>query len=526
MIIDFSSEQQVRFDAQIAIIGSGAAGLSLAASLADTGLKIIVLESGGLAANGDANELSRGISSNPQFRLTTSRLRSIGGTTRLWSGACVPLDPIDFERRPWVSSSGWPIPFSDIAAYHARAETLLGISVDQNPLAEVQKPGSQDLEMRSAVYCPQRNFYKLFRRQLKSDNIAVLINATVVKIIPHTSGSSIETLHIADLKGNRSSVYAQYFVLCTGGIENARLLLASGLGNERDLVGRYFQDHPSRFVAEIETKNIWRVQKQFSYQLANRELICPRLCLSANRQRSQSVLNAFAHVVPICDEGTLPFAAKRFKQVLTSGLLASTKRENGRSPRSKPKGDAVRERVRSSVIERFDTSRFLIRIKRAAPSILFKASRLRLYVVSEQAPNRENRVMLSNSLDRLHVPVVKVKWNVGELEHRTVMRVVESLPAYFLKFGLGTVHINNHLDSIDYFAKESSDSYHHAGTTRMSDTPSSGVVDKDCRVHGIENLYVNGSSVMPTSGAANPTFTIIALALRLSDHLKNKFGLC
>jgi choline dehydrogenase-like flavoprotein len=133
--------------------------------------------------------------------------------------------------------------------------------------------------------------------------------------------------------------------------------------------------------------------------------------------------------------------------------------------------------------------------------------------------------MLSNSLDRLRVPVVKVKWNIGELEHRTMMRVVESLPAYFLKFGLGTVHINHHLDSIDYFAGETSDSCHHAGTTRMSDTPSSGVVDKDCRVHGIENLYVNGSSVMPTSGSANPTFTIVALAIRLSGHLKTQFGL-
>jgi choline dehydrogenase-like flavoprotein len=133
--------------------------------------------------------------------------------------------------------------------------------------------------------------------------------------------------------------------------------------------------------------------------------------------------------------------------------------------------------------------------------------------------------MLSNLLDRLRGPVVKVKWNVGELEHRTVMRLVESLAAYFLKFGLGIVHINNHLDSIDYFARESADFYHHAGTTRMSDTPSSGIVDKECRVHGIENLYVNGSSVMPTSGAANPTFTIIALSIRLSGHLKSQFGL-
>jgi choline dehydrogenase-like flavoprotein len=133
--------------------------------------------------------------------------------------------------------------------------------------------------------------------------------------------------------------------------------------------------------------------------------------------------------------------------------------------------------------------------------------------------------MLSNSLDQLSVPAVEVKWNVGELEHRTVMCLVETLGAYFLKFGLGTIHINNYLDSIDYFAKVSADFYHHAGTTRMSDTPSSGVVDKDCRVHGIENLYVNGSSVMPTSGAANPTFTIIALAIRLSGHLKNRFGL-
>jgi choline dehydrogenase-like flavoprotein len=133
--------------------------------------------------------------------------------------------------------------------------------------------------------------------------------------------------------------------------------------------------------------------------------------------------------------------------------------------------------------------------------------------------------MLSSSLDQLRVPVAEVKWNIGELEHRTVMCLVESLAAYFLKSGLGTVQINNQLDSIDYFARESTDFYHHSGTTRMSDTPSSGVVDKDCRVHGIENLYVNGSSVMPTSGAANPTFTIVTLAIRLSGHLKNQFAL-
>jgi hypothetical protein len=165
--------------------------------------------------------------------------------------------------------------------------------------------------------------------------------------------------------------------------------------------------------------------------------------------------------------GTLPFALRTLKQALTG-------RSKLHPPSAQPK-------------PRSEASRFFVRIKSAAPSILSKASRLWLHAVSEQAPNRENRVMLSKSLDRLLVPVVKVKWNIGELEHRTMMRLVESLAAYFLKFGLGTVHIKDHPGFIDYFARESADFYHHAGTTRMSDTPSSGVWTKtaECTVSKI-----------------------------------------
>ena len=489
MLIDTQRIQSGRvIRADVCIAGAGAAGIAIARALSSQGVSVCLLESGGLDFDEDHQSLYEGqLDSsipprNPSY-LTRSRLRYFGGSTNHWNGWCRPLDELDFSVRSWVPDSRWPIGRSELIPYYDRAAELVAIVPFDDSRDEGLEWAPQFVLLddpsflwKRFHYSPPTRFGSRYRTELaEASNVEVHLHANVVGIDADETGSRVKRIRARTLTGIDVEVAATYYVLAAGGIENARLLLISdgvhksGLGNDRDVVGRYFMEHPHLDSA--------------GYVVLTDALPQPRVY--GRRERMRAVL---------CPSEAL----QREYQLLNLCITF-----NFRSRRRTSSMDHLKAAV--SDLDRL-----------GADSSNGRGDWSGLFVRAEQSPNPRSRVKLADELDPLGMRRVELVWQMTERDIGSIRRALEVLGLKLGQAGRGRVRVN--IREMDPWIGVGGGS-HHMGTTRMSDHASRGVVDADCRVHGLANLFVAGSSVFPTVGFANPTFTVVALALRLAEHL-------
>ena len=520
MLLDFlRSGDKTAFDADVCIVGSGAAGLTVAAHLGG-GLRVLIVEAGGRrpGLEGLAGEAADWAFTG----FEQGRARSFGGATRLWAGQCIRLDPIDFERRDWVPHSGWPIAASDLAPFYDRAEAFLGVPGAVYDASTWHRAGigvpcfqGADVTPKFTVYMPQPDFTKQFGRRLAQERrVDILLNAAVTSVDLAEDGRQVEGLTLQGDGGRKGRVRARAFVLCGGGIDNPRMLLASsavaadGVGNGRGLVGRFFQDHPSGTTGVIATDRPAPVQNQFRMLRKGGIRYWPKLALTEAAQRRGRTLNANALMLYDYDDRSALTQAKATVAAAKARAPMRLAAEGARLLRHVPElaGRAVHMAATGK-----------------APT--FKPRRVMLKAHVEQRPDPENRVTLANERDRFGVPLPRLAWRVHPDELRTLRTVTEAVGQVFQRQGWGEMTVAPWLDEGAEAARPYlEDTYHHHGTTRMATTPAEGVTDPHCQVFGTENLYIAGSSVFPTSGYANPTLTIVALAIRLGDTLRQRLA--
>lgn len=517
---DFHHLDEPEFTADVCIVGGGAAGLALADALDGSSLNVLLVESGGLEPTEETERLNDAVNvGTGVVDPRSSRRRVLGGATRLWAGQCVPLDDEDFEPREWVPGSGWPIGPAELAPYYRAAERLLRIERavydERNWIPFRLEPPHWDpsrLRHRFTVWPRRVDLARLTRSRLaRSTNVHVLLNATVVRLETDASGRTVEAVELRSFPDRSGRIRARVVVLAAGGIENARLLLLSdgqngaALGNEYDLVGRFFQEHPNSFAAEIAPRDACWLQDRYALLYRRGRRYLARCTLSPQAQRDDAVLNACAMLV-----------------FLHSGTSAvNTTKELVRAARERRLPDRLPARVASLTRDVPALGRVAIRRYLLGRSPDALPDRTVLHVFSEQAPNRESRVTLGEERDALGARKAQLDWRVTELEGRTVGVMARVAAEEFERLGLGRIELHDWMrEEPAMRTRALRDSYHHIGTTRMSESPGAGVVDPACRVHGVANLYVAGTSVFPTSSWANPTFTAIALSLRLAEHLR------
>lgn len=498
-------------DAEICVVGSGPTGIALVRELLAARRRTILVESGDVEPGEDAERLNRGESVGADgVGLSSGRARALGGTSRLWAGQCLPLDPLDFEPRDWVPDSGWPLSAAEIEPFLSRAASFF--EVEGQPYgAGVWSPFGLDplpldptrLRHLATVYTPQPDLGARFLRPLeRSEDVRVLLRATATELEASEGGRAVGSLLVRGGDGRHARIRARAFVLCAGAIENARLLLLSGgLGNDRDLVGRYFQDHPNTHAGSVATASPGALLDRYSLLYRKPLRYFPKLGAAPELQREQRVLNGIANLI--------------FDFGQDSGLEAAKRLYRAARQRERPAG----------------AGRDLLKMTRDLPTILSSYRRFRrglspagtperivLQVHVEQAPDRDSRVLLGDRTDPLGLPVARVDWRIGKQDADTARALAGAVAAEFERLGLGTVRVDGGLAEP---GAGLAGAYHHMGTTRMSRDPAGGVVDPDCAVHGIGNLYCCGGSVFPTGGAANPTLTMVALSIRLADRLKS-----
>jgi choline dehydrogenase-like flavoprotein len=505
----------------VCIVGAGAAGIVLALELCKAGREVLMLESGDVRPESSNQALNEGEIAGETFTgLTSGRVRALGGATRLWFGQCMRLDQIDLRRREWVPHSGWPISMADLAPWYERAEQFFRLE-GQHYEDQVYRdlgmspPAWRDgsLCTHFSIYTPRIDLGRLFYREIKQNSrLRLLLNANALEVTATADGRMCKGVRVASLEGKRAFVDAPIVVLCCGGIENARLLLLSrsqkreGLGNDRNLVGRFLQDHPNAKTADVYPADMRGFHKLFSLQYKPPVRYFPKFSVHPQKQQEEGSLNCTAHLVFERDEDSgLAASREIYRALLRNQRPSQMGRNLWRIARDLP-----------SVLH----SGSIFFLRRKTP--LGRPSVVRLQCHSEQQPDPESRVTLSKDTDILGIPKARVNWKVSEGERTTMRLMTQSMQCELRRLGLADMHIDPWLtdDEADW-KSHMADSFHHIGATRMSVNECNGVVDENCQVFGTRGLFVAGSSVFPTSGYANPTLTIVALSLRLAAHLRD-----
>jgi choline dehydrogenase-like flavoprotein len=471
--------------ADVCILGAGAAGITIARELAGRGIRVLVLESGGLAFESSTQDLAAGeVAGHPYPALESARVRAFGGSTAHWNGWCRPFDAVDFEERPGIPHSGWPITLAELVPYYARAQPLCQLGPYEYDGGHwARETGSRRLQLGGESFetsifqfSPPTRFGAVYRRELAAArNVRVLLHSNVTLIVPDEARRRVDRLEVATLTGRRFEVRARRYVLACGGIENARLLLASGVGGPA--VGRFFADHPHSPVGLA----VLPAEVAPFYDGV----------VSAGSTRVRAAL---ATTPSLARTGALLRASMTFEPLETDPYIDH---HDEREQRLAAFGRDVAS-VAASLEE--------------APLRVYA-----LYMRSEQAPNPASRVSLADERDALGMRRARLEWRLSDLDRGSTKRMVRLLAETVGRFGIGRVFSRPASDA--GFWDRVGAGFHHMGTTRMGTDPRTAVVDRDCRMLGVENLSVAGSSVFATSGYSNPTLTIVALALRLADRL-------
>lgn len=476
----------------LCVIGAGPAGITIARTVAATGARVALMEAGGMEISEESQDVYRGTNLGlDYFEMDTARLRYFGGTSNHWAGWCRALDPYDFTPKPYMDLSGWPIGRIDLDPYRARADAILDIP------SETEVP---DLPFRQREYnfrrfqfrwSPPTRFATKYGAEIAAAPLIELyLNANLVdlQLAPDLATVDGALFRSYDPADPGFTVKARAYALCTGGVENARLLLnftrqiPEGIGNRTGMVGRCFCDHPHFILADVA----------FRVLLSQTEFYSP----FETFMQEHEVLNFGLRMQPNdIEPGAMDALTLRD---LTEEEFAIH----------------LRKRVHDPVSD--------LAPMRRTPLPGRQEGVLRM--AQEQAQNPDSRVRLGEERDAFGLRRVAMDWRMTELDVHTMRTAVMSFAEHMADQNIGRARIRPWLveDPVTFpgVLEDEVGGKHHMSTTRMAADPRRGVVDADCLVHGTSNLFVGGSSVFASTGHCNPTYTITQLALRLGDHLE------
>lgn len=494
-------ENNSLIEGDICIVGAGAAGITMALEFINSNQKVILLEGGGFENEAAMQNLYEARQTGQRyFPIKAIRLHYFGGTTNHWAGFCSVFDDIDFEKRDWIPYSGWPITRKDLDPFYERAHKTVELGPYEYDEAywRKQNPEFRPLPVDKNIvwnkiwqFSPPTRFGVKYRDAIvNAKNVHLYTYANVTDIGANANVSAIKELTVKNLAGKQHQVRAKIFVIACCSIQNARLLLASnrqnkkGLGNDHDLVGRFFMEH-----LEMKSAELWLTKadalKFYSWNWGTK--VRAELAISKSAQKEHKILNGTASFMPLDIGKNVPAFIDMFDDTGKANLKKFDDAEKKRDFSNKDLAYQLSTRI-------------------------------------EQSPNPNSRVSLDTEKDALGMPKVHFNWDLLPLEKRSMRKIYELIGQEVGKASAGRVRLMEYLrdEKDESWPPITGGGWHHMGTTRMGTDHRQSVTDPNCKVHGIANLYMAGASNYVTAAAPNPTLTLVALTLRLADHVKEK----
>ena len=528
--------------ARVCIIGAGAAGITLACELGAAGLKVLLVEAGGLNPDGGLADYYGGTATAPHADPAQFRRTVFGGTTGLWGGRCVPFQPIDFEKRDYVSNSGWPIAYEDLARHYPRALQYCDAGAfDFTASGSVQSfaqtiegfdGGDVVITDRIERYSLPTDFGHRYRDQIRqSTHITALLGGRCLRLMKAAGTDRIDGAELVDRAGRKRTVSAQVFVLATGGVEVPRLLMLSdqqgaGFGNRGDALGRYYMCHFENTAGSLVPLGARVV---FHFERTTDGVYCRRqLRFRPEAQRHNRLLNTvFRLHFPSYSDASHGSSVMSTIYLAKSVLVPEYRNilQHGAEAPASPTLQHVRNVVTGLPQLAKFASDYLFRIRLARRKLPYTLvpnadGSFPVDFNSEQTPLASNRVTLSDDVDRHGLRRVHIAWRLSEEDidsaHRAFQLLRETLNrSGRARLGFDEQHLRERISRSVPLGG------HHIGTARMAASERMGVVDANCAVFGLPNLYIASSAVFPTSSDANPTLSIAALAIRMAGHLRS-----
>lgn len=536
--------------ADFAIVGAGPAGIVLTLELTKSGYEVALIESGRLHYSEKIQNLGEANDYDPEFHasMSTCTRRQIGGTSVIWGGRCVPYDPVDFDQRDYIPNSDWSIGYDELKPFFQRAcdYFLCGKSeFDIKNIASIQSkslvPGLPDEQVLTSTlerWSLPTNFGKEYFSQLKRHNhIKLIYGLTCSEVKTNGSGTDVEVLHTKTLGGKSIKIKANNYVLAGGALNTTRLLLASdrhhpgGIGNHSGWLGRFYMGHLSGDIATVHfttppQETVFGFDKDSDHIYLRRRFSFTREFLHDKKLCNiVAWLGAPKFGDPSHQNGILSSAYVALNLPILNKFLTSTAIRDGAI--GKHKG-IFRSHVMNilrdlgptlTFVPSFTVSRFIAKRKVPALFVYSHANEYPLHYHSEQIPNPESMISLSNETDQLGMRRLNIKLNFTHQDIESVVRSHYYWDQHLRKHNCGYLkYLSGDLEASVW--NQAGDGFHQVGTTRMSEHPNKGVVGKNCNIHGLNNLFISSSSIFVTSGQANSTFMIVVFALRLADYLK------
>lgn len=530
MIIDSSTiieNKTIKTD--VCIVGAGVAGITLAKEFIHTNLNVGLFECGGLRPDNATQALFWGENvGHSYYPMDMARSCGFGGSAHRWHTNLLngsfgprlhPLESLDFKKRDWVPNSGWPFEKSQLDPFYERAQHFFKVGPFayaaedwENPKTTPRLPiDSSRVETTIFQFASREVLINDYRLEIdRAENVTLYSFANVVEIETDEAAKTVTGLQVACLDKKRFRVSAKWYILAMGAIETPRLLLLSnqrckkGLGNQNDLVGRYFMEHPHLWSGLLIPSSSKILKSTGLYRLhhADGNTILGKLTLNEKVKQKEKLLNHCVSIHPhiVSDR---PNIASEWP-IVNWPVMRSCSLDK-KQPNSNP--------VISFLKTPYHMMKKGVR-KFKRPKVLF-----RLNHMTEQIPSSHSRVTLIDEKDIFGKNRIQLNWRFTDQDIQSIIRSQELLDEELKKAGLGKLQIDRDVEKV---SNGIHGGWHHMGTTRMHVDNKRGVVDENGRVHGINNLFIAGPSVFPTGGYANPLLTIVALAIRCADHIKKQ----
>jgi choline dehydrogenase-like flavoprotein len=523
LLIDLQQERvPTHLEADVIIIGAGAIGLMMGVALARGGSQVLVLEAGGYSVTAESQAFFSSARSigRPLQGLHLGRFRALGGTTTFWGGQLVALDPLIYQHRSWLADAQWPIGHADVEPYYTPLFSLLSmdqqISDDREIWRRLRVPqpeATSDLRFFFTRWAPEPSFSRLFNADIRrSPNLRVVVNAPVTALQADSNGRHITHVEISGIQKTAVTARAKSFVIASGAIETPRLLLSDLADGQvapwrnNPWLGRGFMDHLGCVAGTVTPLDNRRFHNLFDNVVLDGIKYQPKMKLSEQTQVSRKLLSISADFI---------FNSSLSEHFTNAKIFVKA---------------ALKGRTDANFLK--SAAQIVSLVRYTAPLFARYFRDHRIYTVAdrgislgltvEQKPLARSAVLLSHERDALGMPIIDVNWQVDGGEIETLASFAEMVGEYLVQNRLGRLDILPSLATRDAAVITGArDTFHHMGTTRMAADPNSGVVDANLKVHGTDNLYVAGAGVYPTSGFQNPTFTALALALRLVEALRS-----